>query len=157
MNGHKPVSLVIGGNSRQESVLNAITISESDIVVIQDGARPMIKHSYIENSLLELNKYSGTSIAVKSKDTIKITDNNGIVIESTSRDNTWVIQTPQCFDKKILLDAHMNQLNSPNTTDDCMLLENAGYKIKLISGDYTNIKITTEEDLNIIKELLKNG
>jgi 2-C-methyl-D-erythritol 4-phosphate cytidylyltransferase len=154
LNGNIPISLVIGGNSRQESVLNSLNVSESDIVVIQDGARPMIKQKYINDSLLELNKYSGTSIAVKSKDTIKITDNYGIVIESTNRENTWVIQTPQCFDRKILLDAHMHNINSPNITDDSILLENMGYKVKLIPGDYTNIKITTKEELNVVKELI---
>ena len=154
MSGSKPVSLVIGGNSRQESVFNAISVASSDFVVIQDGARPMIKQKYIDDSLFELTKYSGTSIAVKSKDTIKITDNEGIVIESTNRENTWVIQTPQCFDRKVLLDAHIKQGNSSSITDDCMLLENMGYKVKLIPGDYTNIKITTKEDLNIVREIL---
>lgn len=105
--GIKPISIIIGGSSRQESVFNAINASKADIVVIHDGARPMVKQEYIENSLLELDKYLGTSIAVKSKDTIKITDSDGIVIESTNRENTWIIQTPQCFDRQILLDAHI--------------------------------------------------
>jgi len=151
----KEITLVVGGNSRQASVLNAIMLSDFDIVVIHDGARPMLKHEYIENSLLELNQFSGTSIAVRSKDTIKVTDENGIVIESTKRENTWVIQTPQCFNRKLLVNAHLKQKDSENITDDCMLLENMGYKIKLVPGDYTNIKITTTEDMKVIKELIK--
>ena len=136
-------------------MLNAIMLSDFDIVVIQDGSRPMLKPEYIENSLLELNQFSGTSIAVKSKDTIKITDDNGTVIESTKRENTWEIQTPQCFDRKILVNAHLKQKDSENITDDCILLENMGYKIKLVPGDYTNIKITTTEDMKVLKEIIK--
>lgn len=150
----KSISLVIGGSSRQESVYNALEESTSDIVVIHDGARPMINQEYINNSLLELENYMGTTLAVKSKDTIKISDDNGIVLETTKRENTWIIQTPQCFDREILLTTHRQNLNSFDITDDCMLLENMGYKVKLIEGDYTNIKITTKEDLNIAKELL---
>lgn len=151
----KKITLVTGGNTRQESVLNAIMLSNFDIVVIHDGARPNLKQDYIENSLLELNLFSGTSIAVKSKDTIKVTDDNGIVIESTTRENTWVIQTPQCFDRKLLVEAHLKQRAHANITDDCMLLENMGHKVKLVLGDYSNIKITTKEDVKIMKELLK--
>jgi len=145
---------LFGGNSRQESVFNAISASDADLVVIHDGARPMIKEEYIENSLIALDTFPGTSVAVKSKDTIKITDSDGVVVQSTPRENTWIIQTPQCFDRKLLVDCHIKQGMSSSITDDCMVLENFGYKIKLILSDYTNIKITTKEDMNIIKELL---
>ena len=150
----KDITLVVGGNSRQESVFNAIMQSSSDIIVVHDGARPLLKQEYIQNSLLELETFPGTSIAVKSKDTIKLTDENNIVTQSTIRENTWIIQTPQCFDMKTLLECHIKQKDTPGITDDCMLLEKSGYKIKLISGDYTNIKITTQEDINVIKEIL---
>ena len=144
----------MGGSHRQESVFNALKLSSSDIVVIHDGARPMIRQEYIVNSLLELNNFPGTSIAVKSKDTIKITDDNGVVTQTTQRSNTWVIQTPQCFNREILMNCYLDQKISENLTDDCMLLEQAGHRIKLISGDYTNIKITTQEDIRILAELI---
>lgn len=152
----KKVHVIVGGKSRQESVFNALKVSTSDLVVIQDGARPMLKDEYINNSLIELSNYVGTTIAVRSKDTIKIADNNNIVINTTKRQNTWIIQTPQCFDKKILINAHIKQNGNPDITDDCMMLESDGYKIKLIEGDYTNIKITTKEDLDIIKKILNS-
>ena len=151
---NKEITLVVGGNSRQESVFNAITQFTSDIVVIQDGARPMLKQEYIEKSLIVLNDFSGVSIAVKSKDTIKLTDNNDIVTTSTQRENTWIIQTPQSFDRNILVDSHIKQKDMLGITDDCMLLENLGHKVKLILGDYSNIKITTQEDMDIIKEIM---
>ena len=153
----KNVSLVLGGSSRQQSVYNALVLSDSDIVVIHDGARPMIKDIYIEDCLEALNTYKGISIAVKSKDTIKITDDSDVVINTTDRKNTWIIQTPQCFDRKTLLDAHIKYKDSPDITDDCMLLEKCGYPVKLIPGGYTNIKITTEEDFQIVEQMLNKS
>ncbi len=152
---NKKVDIVIGGNSRQESVYNAIKVATSDIVIIHDGARPAIKQEYISKCIEEMNSFKGVTIGVKSKDTIKITDDNGIVIDTTKRSNTWIIQTPQCFDRKILLDLHEKYKND-QVTDDCMILEKAGCKIKILEGDYTNIKVTTYSDINIIKEFLRN-
>ena len=149
----KKIDIVLGGNSRQESVYNAIKNSKSDIVIIHDGARPAIKQEYINNSIEEISNFKGVTIGVKSKDTIKITDDNGIVLNTTKRSNTWIIQTPQCFDREILLNLH-EKYKETEVTDDCMLLEKGGYKIKIIEGDYTNIKVTTYEDINIIRQFL---
>ena len=149
----KKTSIVLGGNSRQESVYNAIKNTKSDIVIIHDGARPAIKQEYINKAIEEMSNFKGVTIGVKSKDTIKITDNNGIVVDTTKRSNTWIVQTPQCFDREVLLDLH-EKYKETEVTDDCMLLEIGGYKIKIIEGDYTNIKVTTYEDINIISEFL---
>ena len=143
INSTKPIKLVEGGKTRQESVYNCITNTKSEIVIIHDGARPLIKQEYINKCLDEMKKYNGATIAVKSKDTIKISDDNGVVINTTERRNTWITQTPQCFNKKLLLDAHKKFKDNENITDDCMLLELLGDKVKLIEGDYTNIKVTT--------------
>ncbi len=150
---NKKIDIVIGGNSRQESVYNAIKVVESDIVIIHDGARPAIKQEYISKCIEEMNCFKGVSIGVKSKDTIKITDDDGIVVDTTKRSNTWIIQTPQCFDRKVLLNLH-EKYKRTEVTDDCMILEKGGYKVKIIEGDYTNIKVTTYSDMNIIKEFL---
>lgn len=153
-NTTKKIDIVLGGNSRQESVYNAIKNATSDIVIIHDGARPAIKQEYINAAIEEMNNFKGVTIGVKSKDTIKITDDNGIVLNTTKRSNTWIIQTPQCFDRQILLDLH-EKYKEDEVTDDCMLLEKGDYKVKIIEGDYTNIKVTTYEDINIIKEFLR--
>ena len=149
----KNVNLVIGGNSRKESVYNCITATDSDIVIIHDGARPLIKQEYINKCIESINQFDGVTIGVKSKDTIKITDDNDIVIDTTKRSNTWIIQTPQCFNRNVLLKMHEKYMNE-EVTDDCGLLEMDNYKIKIIEGDYTNIKITTFGDLNIVKEFI---
>ena len=140
-----------------ESVCNALNQTTSDLVIIQDGARPLIKQSFI-NNLLEtilLDNVSGVSVAVKSKDTIKITNNNNFVLSTTNRKASWIVQTPQCFNRKILADCYKKLSNIDSITDDCTILENNNYKVKLIEGDYTNIKITTPEDIYIVSNFIK--
>lgn len=149
----KNVEIIIGGNTRKQSVYNCIKKINSDIVIIHDGARPLIKQDYITNCIENMKEFKGVTIGVKSKDTVKITDKNNIVINTTNRNSTWIIQTPQCFDRSILLKVHEKYKNE-DVTDDCSLLEKDEYKIKIIPGDYSNMKITTSEDLDIVKKLL---
>lgn len=153
---NKKVNLIIGGLSRMESVYNGIINSTSDLVVIHDGARPLIKDSYITKGIESMNKYLGAVTSVKVKDTIKITNNYGEIVSSTNRDYTYIGQTPQTFNRQLLLELHQKYKNNLDITDDSMLFEKEGYKIKIIEGDYTNIKITTEEDLELAKIFLKN-
>lgn len=156
INLNKKIGIVYGSNTRQGSVYNALNNTNSDIVVIHDGARPCIKKDYIIECIKEIKNYDGVTIGVKSKDTVKITDDNNNVISTTPRVNTWIIQTPQCFKKDILLEMHNKYKNNDSITDDCMLLEKDNYNVKIIKGDYSNIKLTTKEDLNILKEYLEN-
>ena len=146
--------MVVGGSSRKESVYNCLKETTADIVIIHDGARPAIKQNYIDKCIESMKEFKGVTIGVKSKDTIKITDENQVVVNTTVRANTWIVQTPQCFDRNILFIMH-EKYKHDEVTDDCMLLEKEGYPIKIIEGDYTNIKITTYEDINIIKEFVK--
>lgn len=148
------VIIVNGGETRQKSVYNAIIKTNSDIVIIHDGARPAIKDKYINECVESMGEVNGATIGVKTKDTIKITNDNNIVITTTPRQNTWIIQTPQCFDRKMLVDMHERYKND-ECTDDCMLLEKAKENVKIIEGDYTNLKITTYEDIKIMSEIMK--
>lgn len=150
----KPVDIVLGGSSRQETVYHCIKNTKADIVMIHDGARPAIKQEYINQCIESMKEFKGATIGVPSKDTIKITDENNIVLQTTNRSNTWLIQTPQCFDRKILLEMH-EKYKDEEVTDDCMLLEKNDDKVKILKGDYTNIKITTYEDIDIIKQFVK--
>lgn len=151
----KPIKTIIGGSTRQESVYNSINSTDSNIVIIHDAARPMIKQEYIDKCIDEMDNFKGVTIGVKSKDTIKIASSDGIIEQTTNRANTWIIQTPQCFDRLSLLEAHNKFKNDPNITDDCMILEKNNEKVKIISGDYSNIKLTTFDDLNLVNEFLK--
>ncbi len=150
----KHVDIVIGGKSRKDSVSNCINKCDSDFVIIHDGARPLIKKEYIDKCVESMELYKGVTVGVKSKDTIKITDKNNIVQETTRRDNTWLIQTPQCFDRNVLQEMHKKHTGD-DVTDDCSLLEKDSYEIKIIPSDYTNVKITTSEDMDIIKRFIR--
>lgn len=154
---NKPIKAVVGGQTRQESVYNSINSTDSDIVIIHDAARPMIKQEYIDTCINEMNNFKGVTVGVKSKDTIKIADNSGIIRQTTQRENTWIIQTPQCFDRLSLLSAHNKFKNDSDITDDCMILERNSETVKIIPGDYSNIKLTTYDDLNLVKEFLKTS
>lgn len=150
----KPVQLVVGGSSRMESVSHALEATDSSYVVIHDGARPAIKKRMIVDALRALKTFSGAVVGVPSKDTIKIVDGNGVVTSSTERDCTWCSQTPQCFDREVLWALHQKYKDCPNITDDAMLLEKEGYPVQMIRGEYTNIKVTTREDLMIVSHYL---
>lgn len=151
----KNIKIINGGKTRAESVYNCIKNTNSDIVIIHDGARPLIKQEYINKCIENIDEFKGVTIGVKSKDTIKIANENNMVISTTNRKNTWMIQTPQCFDRQTLLEMH-EKYKSADVTDDCELLEKDNYKIKIIEGDYTNIKITTYDDFEIVNRLLNS-
>lgn len=153
----KDIKLVTWWSSRQESVYNALIEASWEIVFIHDWARPLVKHEFINNLILEMRNYNWASVWVKSKDTIKITNDFWEVINTTNRSNTWLIQTPQCFDKFILLEAHNAEKLNPSITDDCMLMEIIWERVKLIEWDYTNIKVTTSWDISILEQFLKNN
>ncbi len=150
----KNIRITTGGKERRDSVYNGLKIAKNDIVIIHDGARPNIKQSYINNCLKEMANYDGCTVGIKAKDTIKIVNKKNEVVETTERINTYQIQTPQVFKKDILLKLHETN-RKDNITDDCMLLEQAGYPVKVIDGDYSNLKITTKEDLSILEVLMK--
>ena len=150
----KPVKIVLGGKTRQESVYNSLKETESDIVLIHDGARPVIKAEYIDLCLSKIKEYKGVVVGVKSKDTIKIVNEKDEIVTSTDRSLTWNAQTPQCFDKELLLSLH-EKYRDDFVTDDAMLLEKEGYPVKMVSGDYSNIKITTYDDFLDVKKYLK--
>lgn len=154
--GRKPVLYTAGGTTRQESVYQGLLASHGELVLIHDGARPLIRPSYITDCLEAMTEWPGVSIAVRSKDTVKRTDDYGQVVETTKRANTWLAQTPQCFRRDILLAAHKAHGDNPEITDDCMLLEAAGQPVKLLEGDYTNIKVTTAEDLDLAVQYLRS-
>lgn len=151
----KNIKIINGGKTRAESVYNCIKNTNSDIVIIHDGARPLIKQEYINKCIENIDEFKGVTIGVKSKDTIKIANENNMVISTTNRKNTWMIQTPQCFDRQTLLEMH-EKYKSADVTDDCELFEKDNYKIKIIEGDYTNIKITTYDDFEIVNRLLNS-
>ena len=149
------IKIAYGGETRKDSVCNGLEISDANIAIIHDGARPLVTDEMISNCIEAMNEFKGVTVGIKSKDTIKITNDNDVITSTTERKNTWIIQTPQCFDKELLLKGHKIELEEGiEITDDCMIMEMLGYPVKVINGDYTNIKVTVKEDIELVKAFL---
>ena len=151
--------IVHGGVTRQESVQNGLEeiSKQSEFVLIHDGARVMISHDIIERSIEGAISFGAVSIGVPVKDTIKVTDKNGFVIKTLERNTLWAVQTPQAFKKDIILEAHKRAKElAIEVTDDAMLVESLGYKLKLIEGSYENIKLTTPEDVIVVRAFIED-
>jgi 2-C-methyl-D-erythritol 4-phosphate cytidylyltransferase len=152
------VRLAEGGQNRQDSVYNGLLAlaDDTDLVLIHDGARPMVSEKVIERVLEGALSYGACCPAVPLKDTIKVASPEGWVKNTLDRNSLWAVQTPQAFDYRRILEAHKHASeNGILTTDDCGLMEQCGHKIKIVEGDYANIKITTTEDILIAETLLE--
>ncbi len=153
----KVKSIVQGGRERQDSIYNALLkVPKNCIVGVQDGVRPFIKKSYIENSydkLMSKCEVDGIVVGVPVKDTIKIIDKATNFIEKTPIRNTlYAAQTPQVFRSEVLLRSYENAKKDGFLgTDDSSLVERLGVSIEFIEGSYDNIKVTTPEDLLFIE------
>lgn len=156
----KLVTVVTGGKDRAESVQNALTAAKGERVLIHDGARPLVTKELLEDCLAALAQADGAAVAVASPDTVKLTGADGYVERSTDRSRTYLIQTPQAFYREELLALHRALGDGPERgqiTDDCMLLERAGRRVKLVPGRRENIKITTPADRELAEFYLKKG
>ena len=142
--------VIEGGKERQDSVYNGIkTLGDDfDYVLVHDGARPYISQEVI-NRVIEKMVDCGTAVAaVPVKDTIKIVDEDGTFIETLKRDVLRGIQTPQGFSVDLLKNAYEKAFaENYYGTDDAVLVERTGYPVHMVLGDYSNIKITTKEDM----------
>lgn len=153
----KPVTVVTGGADRAASVENALAAAKGERVLIHDGARPLVTKELLEDCLAALAQADGAAVAVASPDTVKLTGADGYVERSTDRSRTYLIQTPQAFYREELLKLHRALTEREGITDDCMLLERAGRRVKLVPGRRENIKITTPEDRELAEFYLKKG
>ena len=154
----KNVKIAYGGKERQDSVYNGLKLLDEkcDVVLIHDGARPFVSDKIIDKSIEEAKEHKAIVVGVPVKDTIKVIDNDKNIVDTPNRSVLWAVQTPQTFDYNILIDAYKDAFkNGFYGTDDAMLVERIGYKVKMLEGSYNNIKITTQEDLNIGSQILR--
>ena len=149
--------IVAGGNTRTESVLNALRAVNPDceIVLIHDGARPFVSSSIIINSIEAARASGAAVVAVPVKDTIKEAELQNVK-QTLDRSKLWSAQTPQTFSFDIIKKAYEKvALSGESTfTDDSALVESLGYKVTIVLGSDRNFKITTEEDLKFAEYLL---
>lgn len=156
--GLKPYTVTAGGSERQYSIANGLKLvpEESEIVLVHDAARPLISLQTIENVINAAEEFGGAIAAVHEKNTIKIIDDEGFVRITPRRVHLASIQTPQGFKKKILFDAYAKaEEDNFLGTDDASLVERIGQPVKVVWGEYENIKITTPEDIKIAETFLK--
>ena len=142
-----PLLAVPGGDTRRDSVKKGLDLASSERVLVHDAARPFWDEAWIDELSAVLDEVPGASVAVLSPDTVKLADERGRVISTTDRSRTWLVQTPQAFDRDILLRAHLVLPDSEPVTDDCSMLEKLGYPVQLVPGSPKNRKITVPEDL----------
>ena len=151
--------LVAGGATRQASVQNGLSALPADIdfVIVHDGVRPFVTNETIFACLAAADEYGAAVAAVPVKDTIKVANQDCFVLETPVRERLWAVQTPQVFRKSLLVEAHqIAQQRQLTATDDAALVEQLGFPVKLVHGNYENLKITTPVDLQIAAVLLEN-
>lgn len=147
---NKKIKIVLGGNTRQESVYKGLQFVDTEFVIIHDGARPLIDNKTISSIMLEVERHNAVSVMTKTTDTIKEVDETGKIIRTIDRSYLFNTQTPQAFKTAVIKEAH-EKLKDKNCTDDASLLEELGIPVYSVIGEYTNIKITTKSDLDFAK------
>lgn len=165
--GFKKIRKIVeGGKERYHSVYNGIQAAEAfdpDYIYIHDGARPFITEEILERAKDGAKAYRACVVGMPSKDTVKLADEEGFAATTPNRNLVWTIQTPQTFEYKLISDAYSELIireeelieKGITITDDAMVIEQfSGVKVKLVEGAYTNIKITTVEDLLYAKMVI---
>lgn len=154
--------IIEGGKERYDSVFRALgTVEASDYVLIHDGARPFITQDLIEKVILQVQEHQACVAGTPVKETIKIIDDDEYILATPNRKTLWSAQTPQAFDCKAIKRAYELFYSEPDKdglgiTDDAMVYENyLKHPVKMVFGDYNNIKLTTPEDLVIADGILK--
>ena len=149
-----PHQLCCGGTTRFESVKNALKmVSETSIIAIHDGVRPLVKKSVVKQCLQTAQQKGAAIPVLRIEESIrkKMKDEKSTIV---NRDDYLIVQTPQCFKSSILLEAYQ-QAYSTTFTDDASVVETMGNAISLVDGNKENIKITRPEDLIIAESFLK--
>lgn len=153
----KVEKVVIGGDTRQESVMNGLNSCplSTDFVVIHDGARPLVSVKDINNVIETAMSERAAILACKTNDTVKRVKDN-YIITTLDRTDLYQAQTPQVFQYDLILDAHKNYDKEKMITDDASLIEKKGFKVKIVEATSPNFKITTKDDFKLA-ELLMRG
>jgi 2-C-methyl-D-erythritol 4-phosphate cytidylyltransferase len=159
--GIQKVKRVIpGGAERQDSVkagFDALS-DKPDIVVVHDGVRPFVSRALLERVIREASAWGGAIAALPANDTIKKSTRDGFIETTVHRDSLWFAQTPQAFRYEILKDAILRASGEGfRGTDESIVVERTGAKVRLVRGSPYNIKITTPEDLRLGELILKEG
>jgi 2-C-methyl-D-erythritol 4-phosphate cytidylyltransferase/2-C-methyl-D-erythritol 2,4-cyclodiphosphate synthase len=156
---NKVTKIVAGGKERQDSVRNGLAAvnNKCDLILVHDAVRPFVTEKMIREVVAAAKVAGAASVGVKAKDTIKETGKDKVVTITIPRNNLWITQTPQAFKLQTLKKAYKKAYDEKfYGTDDASLVERMGIKVKMVAGSYDNIKITTPEDLEMARALIRN-
>ena len=169
---HKVDTVIAGGDERYASVASAMRLIRSEdmavpnrdgYVFVHDGARPFLTEKILRDTFEAVQKYGACVSAVRSKDTVKIADEEGFVKETPDRNYIWNMHTPQVFEAKLITEAYaaleenLQELKQKgiHITDDAMVVEYfTNHRVKLVEGSYENMKVTTPEDFAVAERIL---
>lgn len=158
---NKVQAVVAGGKERYHSVYEGLkAVKDCSYVFIHDGARPFVNDEMLERAYQAVQETGACVVGVKAKDTIKVADDEDFVVETPNRNYLWQVQTPQVFQYEEIKKAHELVMERTDVviTDDAFVYECAfGKQVKLVEGDYRNIKITTPEDMLVARAFLQTG
>jgi 2-C-methyl-D-erythritol 4-phosphate cytidylyltransferase len=151
--------ITVGGEKRQDSVYNVLrrfAFKPSDIVLVHDGVRPFIESKRITQLIRQCKETGAAVLAVQPKDTIRRSRGGEYFDQILDRNALWLVQTPQAFLASILMKAFKQAKQDRfYGTDESGLVERVGVKIRIVEGSYDNIKITTEEDVDLGRLILE--
>jgi 2-C-methyl-D-erythritol 4-phosphate cytidylyltransferase len=152
-------AIVAGGSERQHSVQRGLEamaeVGVDDLVLIHDGVRPFVPVEILLKAALAADQFGGAVVAVPVKDTVKVAHDR-IITATPAREELWLAQTPQAFRYGPIRIAHAAALADQFLgTDDASLMERQGWQLRIVMGDYRNIKITTPEDMVLAEAFLK--
>lgn len=149
----KVIGIAGGGARRQDSVRNGLALlSNVDWIAVHDGARPCLDAAILSRGLAAVRETGAAIAAIPAKDTIKVVGAGNLVESTPNRETLWQVQTPQIFRASLLRAAYASLTS--DVTDDAMLVERLGHKIKVFMGSYENLKVTTPEDLTVASVFL---
>ena len=155
----KCVAIVEGGEERYNSVYAGLQAINDGYVLIHDCARAFVSVDIIHRCMSAVALYESCVVGMPSKDTVKLTDDKRKVLDTPDRSNVWIVQTPQCFEYNLIRGAYDKVIASADTsiTDDAMIVELAtDHDVHMIQGSYTNIKVTTPEDIAFGEAILRS-
>lgn len=154
----KASKVICGGATRTESALAGVSEvqAKARLIGIHDGARPLVSQAVIERTAVAARDYLSAVPAIRSTDTLKKIDENGVVVDAVDRECTVRIQTPQIFAADYIKGALTNAMNKGVAlTDDCSAMEAMGVKTHVVEGDENNIKLTTPRDMIFAEAILR--
>ncbi len=148
-------AVVPGGSTRQESVSCGLARVTGEITLVHDGARPFVSVEAINSAVYAADKYGAAALGVPLKDTAKLVSADNTIISTPERSSLRLVQTPQAFRTGLIQRAYSHAAETGFAgTDDCSVAEHYGIPVKIIDGEYTNIKITTPEDIPVAEAIL---